>query len=522
MKYFAILRDSLREALDTKVIYVTIGISFFVLLVMATLTFEPNPPDQGLQKITERFPDGSIQVDVPILGKIRATTPLVEYKVADLNEQGGSAKPWENEYRFTLEATDVAPQGFRTTVLLELMRAEEEQAVRAGTGRKTRWSKLFGEINGEAKRLENSPEFTNLGESAKQQKLIEELQRFLARRLQDEIAGLKKEELESFVRQQLENQGNWTVGQVGFSAAEPMKIKQRVVVPEGAEGRIKTEEVAGERNRLEVALSSRSGTYRVWPHKARLFFGAVPLGSSRQPGSMVFYIQKYLVNSVGASVIMLLSCVVTSFFIPNMLRKGTIDMLLAKPIHRWTLLGYKYVGGLTFMFLNTVVIVGGFWLIIGLRTGIWELGMILMIFILTFQFALFYALSTLLAVLTRSPIVSILGCMMLWALLFGVGWAFYIVNGLQSPTGDKEDGILPQWVVTSVQVVHAVLPRYSDLDQLGEKMLYTSLLDPSEAELKKLDTTYKSYFWDEAFYVTLAWIVVMLGLSCWWFTKRDY
>ena len=54
-----------------------------------------------------------------------------------------------------------------------------------------------------------------------------------------------------------------------------------------------------------------------------------------------------------------------------MLRKGTVDMLVVKPIHRVALLLYKYIGGLTFIFLNTVVAIGGVWLALGLRSGIW-------------------------------------------------------------------------------------------------------------------------------------------------------
>ena len=67
-----------------------------------------------------------------------------------------------------------------------------------------------------------------------------------------------------------------------------------------------------------------------------------------------------------------------------MLMKGTVDMLLVKPIHRWVLLTYKYVGGLTFVFLNTAYAIVGIWLVVGLKSGVWPTGSLLLILTLTF------------------------------------------------------------------------------------------------------------------------------------------
>src|SRR5262249_57372957 len=108
-----------------------------------------------------------------------------------------------------------------------------------------------------------------------------------------------------------------------------------------------------------------------------------------------------------------------------MWRKGRMELWLAKPVRRLSLLGYKYLGGLTFMFLTTTFLVFGLWIALGLRSGIWEPSFLLLIPILTFQFAMYYALSTFLAVLTRSAIVCLLGCVMLSGLPFGVGCAYH-------------------------------------------------------------------------------------------------
>ena len=56
MKYLAILRDSLREALDAKVIYFLMGLSGLVILLVASISFRPEPASRGLESIVQRFP----------------------------------------------------------------------------------------------------------------------------------------------------------------------------------------------------------------------------------------------------------------------------------------------------------------------------------------------------------------------------------------------------------------------------------------------------------------------------------
>ena len=63
--------------------------------------------------------------------------------------------------------------------------------------------------------------------------------------------------------------------------------------------------------------------------------------------------------------------------------------------------------GLLFVFLLCVVTVGGVWLVVGLRTGVWSPGVLVSIFGITFYFAILYACSTLFGVLSRNAIVCI-------------------------------------------------------------------------------------------------------------------
>jgi ABC-type transport system involved in multi-copper enzyme maturation permease subunit len=213
---------------------------------------------------------------------------------------------------------------------------------------------------------------------------------------------------------------------------------------------------------------------------------------------------------------MLLGTIVTAFFIPNMLRKGTVDLLVTKPVHRWTLLVFKFIGGLSFMFLTTAAVVIGVWLAFGLRTGLWSHGFLLSIFVLTLQFAIFYSVSTLLGVVTRSPIVAILGTIAFWGLLALLAVAMFFIR----PFHEAE--ATPPWVFTSVQTVRKVLPRYHELDTLTSRLIAHNLLSEKDQDRRDIDKEAERINWGESLGVTFAFIAVMLGLACWWFTRKDY
>ena len=55
MKYLAILKDSFREAIDSKVLYVTVGLSLLLTLLVVSISFRPVPADEALQTIVNQF-----------------------------------------------------------------------------------------------------------------------------------------------------------------------------------------------------------------------------------------------------------------------------------------------------------------------------------------------------------------------------------------------------------------------------------------------------------------------------------
>jgi ABC-type transport system involved in multi-copper enzyme maturation permease subunit len=269
---------------------------------------------------------------------------------------------------------------------------------------------------------------------------------------------------------------------------------------------------------FQVTTAPTAYTRAIWPHDTTVLFGKfdVPVSQPLQGvGMQVFLIEEVLVNFLGASVTILVSVIITGFFIPNMLRKGTVDMLLVKPIRRWTLLIYKYLGGLTFIFLNTVFALGGVWLAFGLRTGLWSPSLFLMVFVITFYFAILYAVSTLVAVRTRSATVAILMSCLAWFIFWLVG-AGYPTLDLYVKQGTIPDG----WYMTAVKGIHYVLPRPKDLDRLAASVLQQDLAPQYAAVEREMNVAPVN--WPESLTVSCVFIGVMLGLACLNFSMRDY
>jgi ABC-type transport system involved in multi-copper enzyme maturation permease subunit len=264
-----------------------------------------------------------------------------------------------------------------------------------------------------------------------------------------------------------------------------------------------------------VAVNGITGA-RGWPNEVSVLFGVFPPMKGFSLGQVLSFIQDQLVNGIGAAVALMISVVITAFFIPNLLRKGSIDLLISKPIGRIQLLVYKYVGGLTFIFLIATVAVGGVWLATGVRSGSWDPSFLLVIPVLTFTFAILYAVSVVVAVYTRSAIAAILVTLafMLGLYIFGQVKSFFDVN--------KVIGIadLPEWSYTLVDTLNNVLPRYKDLDRLTSRLVTDSTRTVGDARLQGLLIDYPS--WTGTIGVSLAFIAVMLALAGWRFVKWDY
>jgi hypothetical protein len=443
MKFLAVLKDSLREAIDTKVFYVMVGLSVLLTLGTATLTFTPKESGQDFMKI--------------------AAAPLSIENLSEL--QGAGPEEW-------MRALAQNRQGRYEPVLIE---------------------PLDGATDGPASRF----------------RLV-----LRAIRLQASERKKMKEDPGPTIEHIRNHFG--AIDNLRMVAVEDVKAVDR---PPGVPTRGRGEAF------FEVTTRPTAATLRLWPHTWSLFLGGwAPTETTAPLGLQLYLLEEVMLGWVGASVAILLSIVITAFFIPNMLRKGTVDLLIVKPIHRTTLLLYKYVGGLLFILLNTAVAVTGVWLALGVRSGVWAPSVFWMVPLLTFSFAILYAVSTLFGVLTRSAIVAILMTVTAWAVFFVVSlihlyWDSVRIDEQRRKVAVEErrsEGLFPR----IIDGIHYVLPRRDDLGTLTSRLLVRDLLTANQIQTEKLDKRQVS--WTESLTVSCLFIAVMLGLSCWWFARKDY
>jgi len=103
-----------------------------------------------------------------------------------------------------------------------------------------------------------------------------------------------------------------------------------------------------------------------------------------------------------------LSVFATASLVPRMLEKGTIDLLLAKPIRRPTLLLSRALGALVVAAANLLYLTCGLGLLLGLKTGIWSPGFIGSGLLMSLYFACLLSWVVLAGVLLRSTAISIM------------------------------------------------------------------------------------------------------------------
>jgi ABC-type transport system involved in multi-copper enzyme maturation permease subunit len=496
VKFLAILKDSVREAVDFKIFYVLIGLSLLLAFLALSLSFTTVA---GGREVVREFAILPLNTEADELDQAQAKSALFpsgpfRFTVRSVQPLDGAPDLPSSNFKVVLEASFATAEG--------------------------------------AKKAEADPG-----------------------------------QLEDYVRRRFGRIEHRSM----MEAAEA-----RVLEWKGLNLPLLGQRFGGRQATLEVKTRPTPATARFWPHKVTFLFGAVPL--SPEAGVPLFsylgILEGFVVGTFGSSIAVLIGIIVTAFFIPNMLRKGTVDLLLVKPIHRSALLVYKYVGGLAFIFLTTVVAVGGMWLALGLRSGLWPVSFLLNILALTYFFAILYSVSAFFGVLTRSAIVAILLTIGAWFFMLVVRgthsyfevrrgmdrWARDLHErfgdeGLKAMQGIAEMGdagaqpgrqgrppriedlrFEENWLTHSVTVLYKILPRTGELDQILNRRLSHDLAFgdprvppkedkpppelPGNIPLPRLTPPPPSLV--EVLGVSSAFIAVFLALSCWRFATKDY
>lgn len=196
-----------------------------------------------------------------------------------------------------------------------------------------------------------------------------------------------------------------------------------------------------------------------------LGFGAMRVQLGRDREDAVRFLQLVLAGGVADAAGILLALIWTAGFLPSFLEPHAASVLLAKPLPRWSLLLGKYLGVIGFVALQATVFVGGTWLALGLRTGVWDELYLLAIPMLLVHFSIFFSVSVLIAVCTRSTVACVFGSVAFWFLCWGMNYGRHVLQTLPDVASTSSIS------AAAVEVGYWILPKPADLGA----MLYDAL-----------------------------------------------
>ncbi|CAN5268217.1 hypothetical protein BH11PLA2_BH11PLA2_12280 [soil metagenome] len=480
-KFFAMLKDSYREAVDGWIFLVLLILSGLLILLVLSASAEPEPYEQAIGTMMNAE---SMTMVSPDRGQDTHQAQFFYRVSAGKYLSPAPADLWSGEMNFTVTVDASGPIGG-----VEVDAEGKPKKPVEGAG-------LFSDPFSSAVRYWAAAAGTPLKERPK---------------FTPELAS-------DFLRNQITQS-------TGLNVSEVKKVAD---------------------NEYEVSAKGVASR-NFWPHSPRILFGAFTIDMFKAPlGRLVYRVENTLLNGIGAWVLMLAGVIVTAAFVPNMLRKGAIDLLITKPMGRTSILLYKYLGGLLFVFLICSITVGGIWVVIGLRTGIWATGVLWTIPGITFYFAILYACSTLFGVLSRNAIVCIVVTIVFWFVLYLIGLGHNIVVGLdntdfsemrqmqkskakkdpdkKNEAADDEPPIpdmKPNPILVKVmKALNTVTPRANDLDALTTEAIGKGLL--SNADQRIVSKAAREVNTNEALAVSFIWIGLFLGFAILRFNTRSY
>lgn len=220
-------------------------------------------------------------------------------------------------------------------------------------------------------------------------------------------------------------------------------------------------------------------------------FGGPPMEIAQVGEFFIQGVQAVFVTFFGGTVGIIFCIAATAFFVPRMMEKGAADTLFSRPVSRSTLLLARYFTGILFVAILAVVLVVGMFLGFWVTSGYSDPGFLWGALTLVYLYSLVHAFSIMVATWTRSSVAAILLSLMLFVIAGAVHrtwgtmeWAknqdmITSIRGMaasedgeesdESVDEDDADGIVGM-LITSVQVLHYVLPKTTDADVITEML----------------------------------------------------
>ncbi len=188
---------------------------------------------------------------------------------------------------------------------------------------------------------------------------------------------------------------------------------------------------------------------------------------------------------------------ITAGIVPSMMEKGTVDLLLSKPLPRTTILFGRALGGFLALAMNVTGFVLAVWTLYGAATTVWHIPFLFWtIAIPLFTFLVLYSGIILLNVITES-----------WVLPMSLAYVHLMI--LSNFLFSREELLfyfihnkILQSIITGI---YYILPQTTDMVNMVQQGVFTSSVDQIAP-----------------FVQGIIFMGVTLGLAAWKFQRKDF
>lgn len=211
------------------------------------------------------------------------------------------------------------------------------------------------------------------------------------------------------------------------------------------------------------------------------------------------------------ALIVFFSLVSTASFIPSMLEKGTIDLLISKPVSRLNILFSKFLGAVLFMFLSMVFLLGSIWLILSAKSGYWDFRFLLAIPMITLAFAAMYSINIFTGLTTQSTIISILV-------------NFFLIFVL-CPILSVREGLIFTFVQNSAvrfvfNFLYWIFPKPGEIKDIANSLIIEKKIDFWSTSINMEAGDFTASWM--ALITSLVFCIALFSYSAYYFSKKDY
>ncbi len=182
-------------------------------------------------------------------------------------------------------------------------------------------------------------------------------------------------------------------------------------------------------------------------------------------------------------------------FIPSLLEKGNIDLILSKPVSRPQVIVGKFFGGTAMVFTNLFYAIFMLWLLIGLKFNVWQMDFLLASATITLAFASIYSLIILIGIVTRSTMFSLVISYLI----------FFVFSPLLSSRETIFAFVDNGLMKTIFELLYYLIPQTSDLSSITTSFAVGNPIGNPTIIL-----------------TSIIYIILILYASIFIFNKKDY